>query len=116
MDSQVHAIDVSVQKQCLVNIEWETFHDISAIFLRGGPDDLLSNSSGKNLIAVSRGCWVYEFVQRENLFEIVFDPLGLWIDDDSGNGGEPDSGNILIKIKVLLLVFSYDSLLDCVPD
>jgi hypothetical protein len=77
MKGQIDTIEILVEKQGLISVEWETLDEVSTKFGTRRSQDLFSDSSGDDFIGFSRRVWSDVLVKWEDLFEEGIDTLGL---------------------------------------
>jgi hypothetical protein len=81
---QIDSVDVPVQEKRLISVEWETLDNRPTKTETWGGQELFSNGSGDDFVALGRGIGSDVFVQGEDLLEEFINAFGLRIDDNSG--------------------------------
>ena len=64
---QIDSVDVPVQEKCLISVEWETLDNIPSKTDAWGIQELFSNGSGNDFVALGRGVGSNVLVQGEDL-------------------------------------------------
>ena len=116
MKGQIDTIEILVENQGLISVEWETLDEVSTKLSTRRAQDFFSHRSGDDFVGIGRRVWSDVLVKWEDLFEEGIDALGLWVDDNSGDGGESESVDVLIVVGVLLFITVDNFLLDGVSD